>query len=87
MAAVIIEEGLAYTKSNRRLRYNPALHENHGKPYTKDDLIYLCTMWDSRAKADIAAALGKTHSSVLNKKWYLNKIGLFEHYKKLGKDL
>lgn len=86
MAASITIDGLKYTKSNHRLRYNAEFHENHGKPFTKDDLIYMCSMWDSMKKADIAMALGRTHSTILSKKYYLKKIGLFDYYKRLGRE-
>lgn len=85
MTAVVIRDGIEYTASNSRMRYNPEFHENHGKPFTKDDYIYMCSMWDSMKKADIAMALGKTVGTVLSKKYYLKKVGLFEYYKKLGK--
>ncbi|MBY6877925.1 hypothetical protein EXM98_04165 [Clostridium botulinum] len=86
MSVSITIDGLEYTKSNHRLRYNPEFHENHGKPFTKDDLIYMCSMWDSMQKADIAMALGRTHGTILSKKYYLKKIGLFDYYKRLGKE-
>lgn len=86
MPEIVIIDGLEYTKSNHRLRYNPEFHENHGKPFTKDDLIYMCSMWDGMKKAAIAMALGKTVNAVFNKKYYLKKIGLFDYYKKLGKE-
>lgn len=72
-------------KKDYRIKYDPELHENHGKKFTKEDLMYMCSMWDSMKKADIALALGKTHATILSKANYLRKIGLFEHYKKLGK--
>lgn len=84
MTATYTVDGIEYTASNHRMRYNPEFHENYGKPFTKDDLIYMCSMWDSMKKADIAMALGKTVGTVLTKKYYLKKIGLFEYYKKLG---
>lgn len=87
MSKVILIDGIEYTESNHRMRYNSEFHENYGKHYTKDDLIYMCSMWDSMKKADIAMALGKTHSSVLSKVYYLRKVGLFEHYKNLGKKI
>jgi hypothetical protein len=83
--AVFVKDGIEYTASNRRMRYNPEFHENHGKPYTKDDFTYMCSMHGSMKLADIAMALGKTHSSVAAKFYYLKKIGLFDHYRKLGK--
>lgn len=86
MPEIIIIDGLEYTKSNHRLRYNPEFHENHNEPFTKDDLIYMCSMWDPTKKADIAMALGRTLSATYNKKRSLVKYGLFEYYKKLGKE-
>lgn len=83
--ATYVKDGIEYTSSNRRMRYNPEFHENHGKPFSKDDLIYLCSMWGSMQIADIALALGKTHSTVATKAYKLKKIGLFNYYKKLGK--
>lgn len=84
MAETFVQDGLEYTASNRRMRYNPEFHENHRKPFTKEDLIYMCSMWDSMKKADIAMALGKTHGTVLSKAHLLRKNGRFEYYKKLG---
>lgn len=86
MVEIIKIDGIDYTKSNKRMRYNPEFHENHGKPFTKDDLIYMCSMWDSMKKADIAMALGKTHGTVLSKAYALRKNGLFNYYKRLGKE-
>jgi hypothetical protein len=86
MAEIVVIEGLEYTKSNHRLRYNPEFHENHGLPFTREDKIYMCSMWDSTPKADIAMALGKTLGTVLSKKYNLKKQGLFGYYEKLGKE-
>lgn len=83
-AKTYVRDGIEYTASNHRMKYHPEYHENHGKPYTLDDLIYMCSMWDSMKKAEIALALGKTHSSVLNKVHDLRKQGMFKYYKSLG---
>jgi len=64
--------------------YNPEFHENHGKPFTVNDLIFLCSSWDAMKKADIAMALGRTHGTVLSKAYDLRKSGQFEYYKNLG---
>ncbi len=84
MTEVIAIDGVEYTASNRRMRFNPDFHENHGKPWTTADLIYLCSSWDGAKKADIAMALGRTHGTVLSMAHSLRKNGQFEHYKKLG---
>lgn len=67
------------------MRFNPEYHDNHGKPFSRDDLIYMCCMWDSMKKADIAAALGKTHGAVLTKAYLLRKKRSFNYYRRLGK--
>lgn len=95
MSETIIKDGYEYTKSNGRMRYNEEFCENHNKLYTLDDLIYMCSVWDTMSKAEIAMALGKTHGSVLTKKNTLKhtyfdkekKITLFDHYKKLGDEM
>lgn len=79
-----IKEGLEYTSSNYRLRFNPEFHENQGKPFTEEDLIYLCSMYEGMKKCDLAMALGRTHSTILTKAYHLRKNGKFDHYKKLG---
>jgi hypothetical protein len=83
MIRTYMDEGIDYTASNRRMRYNPEFHENHGKPFTVKELAYLCSMWSGMKKADIAMALGRTHGTILSKAYYLRKTGQFEHYKNL----
>lgn len=84
MAETYEKEGIKYTSSNHRMRYNPEFHENHGKPFTVKELAYMCSMWEGTKKADIALALGRTHGTVLSKVYSLKKSGQFEHYKKIG---
>lgn len=84
MTKTYVEDGITYTASNHRMRYNPEFHENHGKPFTVQELIYMCSMWASTKKADIAAALGRTHGTVLSKAYDLRKSGEFEYYRLLG---
>lgn len=85
MTKVYFKDGCEYTASNHRMRYSPEFCENHGKPFTKEELVYLCSMYGSMKKADLAMALGRTHSTIMSKAYALRKNGLFEHYKKLGK--
>lgn len=84
MAKTYMKDGLEYTASNYRMRYNPEYHENQSKPYKTRDLVYLCIMWESMKKADIAAALGRTPGAVLAKANELKKNGLYETYKKMA---
>lgn len=76
-------EGLKYTSSNYRMCYHPDFHENHGKPWTINELQYLCSSWDGMKKADIALALGRTHGTVLSKAHQLKKSGEFEKFKEM----
>lgn len=80
------KDGIEYTASNNRQRYSAEFCEEHGKPFTEDDKAYMCSMWDSMAKSEIAYALGRTLGATLSKKWHLVKTNQFEHYKKLGKE-
>lgn len=82
-----VEDGLEYTSSNKRMRYNPEFHENHGKPFTVKELAFMCSSWDGMKKVDIAAALGRTHGTVLSKAYNLKKTGQFEHYAALGRNI
>ena len=81
---IIKKDGFFYSISQRQFIYNPELHENHNKPYTVSDLAYICSVWDSKKKNDIALAMGRTNASLRMKVQFLRKEGLFEHYKQLG---
>lgn len=80
------QDGVEYN-SHGRMKYHPDYHENHGKPFTVKELSYMCSVWDSMKKADIALALGRTHGTVLSKAADLRKNGQFDYYRKLGKRL
>lgn len=79
-------EGLEYTASNHRLRFDPDLHDRHGEKWTDEELAYLCSSWEGMKKADIAAALGRTHGTVLSKAYALRRRGLFDRYAQLGRE-
>jgi hypothetical protein len=67
-----------------RKPYNPELHFNHGKPWTVQDLAFMCSRWEKMRKEDIALTLGRTHQTVLSKADKLRVSGDFEIYKKIG---
>ena len=85
MTEIYEKEGVEYTKSNHRMRYNPEFHENHGQPFTIQELIYLCSSYESMKKQDLALALGRTVGTVMSKAHHLRKIGKFDYYKSLAK--
>ncbi len=85
---VFEKDGYFYTKSNRRLRYTPELHENHNRPWSLNDLIYLCGMWDSAKRGErkaIALGLGRTYGTVTYKVWVCKRDGSYEHYVEMFK--
>lgn len=86
MTSTYSKDGVEYTASNHRMKYDPEYHENHGKPWTIEELIFLCSSWNGMKKADIALALGRTHGTVLSKAYYLKKNRQFDYYKKLGEE-
>lgn len=68
-----------------RLLYNPFFHPNHGKPWTEEDLEYLCRFIEHDGPASMAMALGRPASAVATKEYILRKKGLFYYYKNLNK--
>lgn len=57
---------IKYDRKGRML-YNPEFHPNHRKPFTKDDLIYLCKFYEFAGTREMSFALGKTEKTVANK--------------------
>ena len=72
---------IKYSQTNKRMLYNSEYHENHKRPWTQEDLVYLCKMYEVMDKHSLSLALGRTHSTLLTKVYMLRKKGLFDHYK------
>ncbi|MEK3977289.1 DNA-entry nuclease [Psychrobacillus sp. FSL K6-2684] len=87
MTETYIANGLEYTLSNYRMRYNPDIHENHREPFSEEELAYICSIWDINKKDSIAMVLGRTHGTVLKKVNDLRESQQFEYYKRLGLNL
>jgi DNA-binding MarR family transcriptional regulator len=77
----VCEEGLRYDSMGRIL-YHPEFHPNHRKPFTAEELEYLCRFYEVDDSRTMAFALGRTESTVLAKVSELKKRGLYEYYKK-----
>ena len=73
-----------YDKYGRML-YNPEYHDQHGKIWDDEDLIYLCSMHDAMKRKDISMALGRTETTVATKLYDLQKQGRYDYYRQLGK--
>lgn len=70
--------------SNGRMCFNPDFHENHGKPFTLEDLEYLCKFWEHDDVRTIAFALGRTEATLFNMVKQLRQRGLFDFYKNMN---
>ena len=79
--------GFEYTLSNYRMKYNSSFHENHGKPFTEEELAYICSIWDVTKKDNISRVLGRTHGTILKKVNDLRRNDQFEYFKRLGLEL
>ena len=75
--------GIQYDRHGRMV-YNPEFHPNHRKPFTTDDLIYLCKYNDVDGPKLMSMALGKTEMTVANKVTNLRKSGQYEYFRSLS---
>ena len=65
-----------------RMKYNPDLHFNQGKFWSKEDLEYLIKWYDIIGVEEMSLALGRTEFTVTDKVYKLRKRGLMEKAKK-----
>lgn len=61
-----------------RMKYNPELHENQGKPWSKEDLEYLITWYEIIGAEEMSLALGRPEAVIANKVSKLRKSGLMK---------
>ncbi len=78
------DEGVKYDKYGRML-YHPEFHPNHKKPYTEEELEYLCKFWDFDDRKTMSFALGRPETSISTKVTELMKQNKFLYYKHLSK--
>lgn len=67
--------------SQGRMKAHPFYHSNQGKPWTREDLFYLCRFWDYATMTEMSYALGRTETSCASKVCLLKKTGHFNRYK------
>jgi hypothetical protein len=84
MALSTSETGIEINKHGRML-YHPEFHFNHRKPFTEEELEYLCKFYEVDHTRSPGFALGKTEHTLRAKVNYLKKIGRYEYYKKLNR--
>lgn len=62
--------------------YHPDLHPDQGKPFTTEELAYLCKFYGYDPLKTLALALGRTEQTITNKVLYLRRAGVFDYYRK-----
>ncbi|WP_017379758.1 hypothetical protein [Paenisporosarcina sp. TG-14] len=77
----LIDKTIQYDDQGRML-YHPKFHKRHGKPFTLEELIYLCKYWEVDDRQSLSFALGKTEGTIASKIHDMKKNGKFEVYKK-----
>jgi hypothetical protein len=80
-----IKDGITFDKLGR-MRYHPDFHPNHGRPYTTDELIYICKFYEVDGPRLISFAIGKTELTVMNTVFELRRDGKFEGFKNTSYD-
>lgn len=68
-----------------RLKYHPELHPNHKKPWSEEDIEYLCKYAEVDTLDNISLALGRTCQIVVYKLRTLRRDGKYDYYKTLNK--
>lgn len=68
-----------------RMIYNPEFHGNNSKPFTEDELEYICKFHELDGAKSIGFALERTEYRIKSKIESLKKSGLYEYYKYLDK--
>lgn len=71
--------------SQGRVMFHPALHPNTGKPWTEDELEYLCKFHMVDGLELMSYALGRTHMAINQKLVQLRKEGKYEYYRSISK--
>lgn len=73
-------DGVSYS-FGRYMDYHPNYHPNHGKPFSREDLEYLCTYYDFDDIRTLAFALGRTERTCICRYGRLKKLGLLDYYR------
>lgn len=73
-------DGIKYDKHGRML-FHPDFHFNHSKPFTQEELEYLCMFYEIDETRTVAFALGKTEHTLRVRYNRLKKDGLVDKYR------
>lgn len=67
------------------MKYDPSFHDKQGKPFTREELVYLCKFHGVDTIQSLAFSLGRTEATIKEKVKRLKKEGLYEHYERQWK--
>lgn len=73
-------DGIQYDNLGR-MKYHPDFHPNHGKPFTTDELIYICKYHDVDDPRTLSFAIGKTEHTIASKITRLRHDGKYDMYR------
>lgn len=79
-----LDDGLRFDKHGRMI-YHPDFHPNKGKPYTMEELEYICKFCDFDGLRSMSFALGRPEASVANMLSKIKREGKLGYYKRLDK--
>ena len=66
-----------------RMKYNPAIHTNHKKPWSQNDVQYVIDYYYKDGPTELSFALGRTLATVETKASVLRRSGLLNRPKML----
>lgn len=61
-----------------RMKFNPELHQNNGKPWSQEDLNYLIDWYEKIGLEEMSLAVGRSEVTVAAKVGYLRKKGIMK---------
>lgn len=73
-------------KANPEYVYDDTLHTNHGKLFSRNELIYLCKFYDYDGPVTISYAMGRTPKALTELIARLKRTGEYETYKNMSLD-
>lgn len=70
---------------NDVIQYKKEVYLNHNKPYTVEELEYLCKYYEADGAEYMSAALDRPISSIRTTVYRLKKSGQFDFYRNLNR--
>ncbi len=67
-----------------RMKYHPDYHFNHQKPYTIEELVYICKQYEWGNVKTLSLDVGRTEATLHSRIYKLKESGEFDFYKNLN---